>query len=605
MRPLRLKCPIDSEPLEAFLFFVQALDEQLYDFTDDSYKAPALNTFTRTLELQSLANLNHLTGRGQDALVPFVEELEWSVRRDPVLSPQLRAICQIQVKSVRETLGQPNRVARSLAGMRIALGDYFQSIQDAVARCILDTPKHKEDIAQLAANFVVQAEVAGFPRRHTYHTLQNQVLRRLPQLKAIDHAALLTKFFDNFKINQAEYYCIFIADAGVKLFAKLLQTYEMEVLTEPPAITILTPQQSEFLGTKNETQVYLKLNKMRAESPVAIHEMGTRLFAEFMSAVRYVEHRLDYSLSGLSLVVRQTDSKCFMVRDSPDPMHCWSASHSAGELEMLELVEVLHGPHLLEESAYRLRRAVRYHGAALRSGSPENQLVDLWAALEGLLSQPPHGGKRIDFFAESLIPPLTLTYPEKILRSLYAKATRVSKVSTLLESAGLSGTSSFSKFVHLLLCAEYEEQRKTLFSALSESPLLKNRAFRVAMSLNNRAATLETLKNHREKVRWHVDRIYATRNSIMHNASALPYLPTLVENLHVYNDALVNSIVRVAISAEESVSIESVLQYIASWEKYRIQSLSESAASIAKSQVTIEDAWTVVFGSQLALAPTR
>lgn len=605
MRPLKLKCSIDSESLEAFLFFVQALDEQLYDFTDDSYKAPALNTFTRTLELQSLANLNHLTGRGQDALIPFVEELEWSVRRDPVLSPQLRAICQVQVKSVRETLGQPNRVARNLAGIRIALGDYFQSIQAAIAHCIETTPKHKDDLAQLAANFVVQAEVAGFPRRHTYHTLQNQILRKLPQLKTIDHAALLTSFFAYFKLDDAEHYCLFIADDGIKKYGKLLATYEMEVLEVLPEIPNLSPQQLEFLGTKTDNQVYLKLNKLQAESPVAAHEMGSRLFADFMSVVRYVEHRLSYALSGLSLVVRQTDNKCFMVRDSPDPMHCWSSSHSAGEGEMLQLVEVLHGPHLLEESAYRLRRAVRYHGAALRSGSPENQLVDLWAALEGLLSQPPHGGRRIDFFAESLIPPLTLTYPEKILRSLYSKITRLSSIPKLLESSVPTGTSEFSKFVHLLLCTEYEEQRKLLFSTLSENPLLKNRSYRVAMSLNTRAATLETLKNHREKIRWHVDRIYATRNSIMHNASALPYLPTLVENLHVYNDALVNSIAKVPLAADEAVSIESILQYIASWEKYRLQSLAEGASAVAKTQVKTDDVWAVVFGAQLALAPVE
>lgn len=292
MRTFKLKCPIDSDSLEAFLFFVQALDEQLYDFTDDSYKAPALNTFTRTLELQSLAALNHLTGRGQDTLIPFVEELEWSVRRDPVLSTQLRAICQVQVKSVRETLGQPNRVARSLAGLRIALGDYFQSIQDAIAHCIVNTPTHKDHLAQLAANLVVQAEVAGFPRRHMYHTLQNQIFKKLPQLKTIDYRALLDRLFANFRQTDTEHYCIFIADAGARAFGKLLTAYEMEVIEQRPDIPNLTRQQNEFLETKTEAQVYLKLNKLQAASPVAAHEIGTRRFAEFMSAVRYVKHRL-------------------------------------------------------------------------------------------------------------------------------------------------------------------------------------------------------------------------------------------------------------------------------------------------------------------------
>ncbi|MBN9204157.1 HEPN domain-containing protein [Methylibium petroleiphilum] len=602
MRQLKLKAPIDTETLEGFLFFVQALDEQLYDFTDDSYKAPALNTFTRTLELQSLATLNHKAGRGKDALLPYVEELEWSIRNDAALSVDTRALCQLHVTAVRETLAEPDRIARGLAGIRIALGDYFEKLRTRIIECVSKTPKHKDSLTNLSAAFIVQAEVGGFPRRHTYHTLQKSILRKLPHLKSIDAVTLLTDFFSYFDFKESDYSCIFLVPEGVKAFVKLREPYEFEILDEEPVLESPTPQQAGFLGSKSPGLCFIKFNKIPAPSPVSAHEICTGIFSEFMSVVRYVEHKLDFSLSKLALVVRTEDQKAFIVKDSPDPMHCWSAAYQAGEPAMLRLVDVLHGPHLTDESGYRLRRAVRYHGTALRSASPENQLVDLWAALEGILAQPRRDSKRIEFFAENMLPALTLTYPEKLLRSLFTKLTRYPRIRSIIESEIPTGSNDFARFVHLLICQEYEVKRSDMLAELTSTPLLRNRAFRVAQSLGTRSAALKTLKSHREKVRWHIDRIYATRNSIMHNATALPYLSTLVENLHVYIDTLVDSIGRVAVAAHEPVSVESVLQYIAAWEQHRFDSLATGAGA-AKQDLTSADVWQVVFGTGLALAP--
>ncbi len=604
MKPLKLQFQIDSKQLESFLYFVQVLDEQLNHFTDDSYKAPALNTFTRTLELQSLALLNHAAGIGKDALIPFVDELEWSVSRDAAISSKQRAIAKVQLNAVRESLTQPDRIARSLAGLRMSLGDYFLSIQSQIKACIDSPPHSKENLARLAAAFVVQAEVYGFPRRHTYHTLQNVIFKKLQHAKNIDCSVLLNTFFSRFIVKKTDHTCVFILPKTISEFPKLLEKYSIEIVEKSQISGEFSAQQIQFLDTCKDTEVFGKFVRIAAQSAVLAHEICVSKFAELMGVVQYVEHRLQFSLSKLSLVIRTEDSRVFMVRDSPDPMHCWSISYKTGEAEMLRLVDVLHGPHLAAESRYRFAKAVQYHGSALRSEAPENQLVDLWAGLEGLLSRPPSGSKRIEFFAESLLPPLTLGYPEKLLRSLYLQVAEIPAINEIIESGITSPVGQFSRFVHLLLCKEYEEQRKVLISELATNPLLMNRAWLVAKGFASKRATFETLTNHREKVKWHIERIYSTRNSIMHNASALPYLATLVENLHVYMDFLITGISRVAIAANESISIESALQYLSSWENYRFQSLSEKSPS-HESLLDTSTVWETVFGSDLAVAPVE
>lgn len=64
------------------LLFAQRIEEALFNFSLDSYKAPALNTHTRCLELIATSKevLSHrITPK---ALLPIIEELASSIRND-------------------------------------------------------------------------------------------------------------------------------------------------------------------------------------------------------------------------------------------------------------------------------------------------------------------------------------------------------------------------------------------------------------------------------------------------------------------------------------------------------------------------------------------
>ena len=90
----------------------------------------------------------------------------------------------------------------------------------------------------------------------------------------------------------------------------------------------------------------------------------------------------------------------------------------------------------------------------------------------------------------------------------------------------------------------------------------------------------------------------------MHSATALPHLPTLVENLHVYVDALIKAIQKTANLSPERINIDGVLQYLAIWERYRLHAITHDGVD---NEVALSDSdvWSVVFGEKLALAPKQ
>lgn len=588
----------------ALIFFALALDEQLYDLTDDSFKAPALNSFTRTLELQNIAQANHSAGISKEALKPFIEELSASIGKDAALTSRQKKLSKFHIDSIHENLAEADRIARGTSGLRIAIGDYLGLIISGITETIKNSPHEKKSLLNLTSSFIVQAEAIGFPRRHTFHVAQNTLISRLKKKGAFDPTQLLEKFFSHFAGEAADFECVFIGSENFSKYPKLLKNFSIETSKEKPDWEGISRDQMTFLDSIQPNQFYVRTKIKSQRSPAQAQKVSCSRIDEFVGLVKFYKHKEDLVISKLSLVRELATGKIFRLHESPDPMHCWVSHTSTTEDEILEMGAVTHGSVLTGSSANKIRRTLRLHRSALKSNSAENQIIDLWAGFESLVSRPGKESLRLDYFSDCLLPALTLSYPQKVLTSAYCDARRISPdIAAMLEKAPGAG-STFSKFIEVVLCPEHKVIQDDIAKCLSTHPLLLNRVWHISEIFKNRSETQQTLRHHRQKVRWHLSRIYHTRNSIMHSASALPYLPTLVENLHVYLDTLIKCIQGVASTSPERLNIEGILQYLSTWEKYRLHALTSDAQS-NDAPLSGNDVWDVVFGVNMALTPSK
>lgn len=601
MKSIRLKFEIDTPTLEMFVFFALSIDEKLYDLTDDSFKAPALNTYTRTLELQSIAHTNFVAGVSKDALKPFIEELEWSVARDPALTEDQKALCKVQLDNISLRAGESAKVSRAVAGFRLVLKDYFELIKSKISTIITLEQKNKAQLQELISSFIIQAELEGFPRRHTYHVVQQFLVKPLKYSKSIDPKALLTKFFDAFIPKLHQFDCAFLVDKEVATYGELLQRFKLKCQDTNLEWNELNEQQLLFVQSRSDQNAWLIAENVNARTAAEAHEEIALRFDAFSSVIRFFEHKSTVSISRLSLTRDCETKRTYMSHEAPDSMHCWVGNLKHSEEDYLELSNAIHEGHLVTDSAVRLARALRFHKAALLSNSAENQLIDLWAALEGLLPIAKREGVRIEYFAEAILPALTLTYPEKLFSSAYRDTLKIApKSQSILSKMNCDG-SQFARFVSLLLCEEFKDDRDKLIDLLKSSPLLRNKLWRLSEAFKSRDAIQKTLRTHRKKLKWHLYRIYFTRNSLMHSASSLPYLSTLVENLHLYVDTLIIVISKVAHASPEALSIEGALQYLSAWEKIRLENIGNDNMKVPISS----EVWALVFGRDMIVSPDR
>ena len=123
-------------------------------------------------------------------------------------------------------------------------------------------------------------------------------------------------------------------------------------------------------------------------------------------------------------------------------------------------------------------KALDFHHAAIQSNSEENQLIDLWAALEGFLPIP-HSGSRISDFLQYMIPALSFLYIDRIFSNL---AEDLDYCSTPVRKfiQEIDTSKSFKRNTIELICSDgLKDKREILYGMLNKNPLLRHRCYTV------------------------------------------------------------------------------------------------------------------------------
>jgi hypothetical protein len=194
------------------------------------------------------------------------------------------------------------------------------------------------------------------------------------------------------------------------------------------------------------------------------------------------------------------------------------------------------------DSRARFGAALGLHASAVSSRDSAVHVTALWAALEALL---PIGADDVKITAvlSNLVPILCRHHALRLMAELENDLTRCvpDALDRARELAPLGVTAEL-KLAAVVAVDELESARDVLYAALSRNPLLMHRVFVLKKKTETAKHTLEAIMAHKQKVEWQIKRIYRSRNLLVHAGRSLPYLPTVVENLHAYLHAVFEGI---------------------------------------------------------------
>lgn len=546
-----------GEPTNGLLFFAQRVDELLLDFSLDTYKPPALNApflCSEAIELIGEIDKGFMEPANLD---PVLDELVWSVQGDSVAKALLDTGIEYYTLRNEQTPLSATKLRLEVLGRTINSERYVQELCRQL-RLAVDS-NQKREIDFLATSLITSLINGGVSKQWLHE--QTHEFFFSPVGDTIDRGEQISEYFKAViqKVHKYTVFCV-VSDL-IKNVQDSLKAFRITLLQDAPeamsAMLVAKPLAGE---------VVVQVEGISARDPHAAREMALRRLDNLSDLFTLFYHRKQIDWRDEVLVnwlcCGHSEVEC---RASKGPMEkAFDLGEARAAKELSEMLRRF-AARRDQDSFRRFNRVADLHGICVAHDIPENQLVNLWTALETLV--PSHvGGSKIKQVTAGVIPFTGIAYFRRIFERLLADLLVWDKwrAAKLLNKVPLPPGSRFLQRLAVLITSpDCSVLRDELYGRLGDFHLLRYRCFSLARDLGTSKAVMSRLETHERKVRWQLRRLYRARNLIVHTSRSPSYVKTLIENGHDYLDSLLFEVIRRSCSDYQTSTIEQAFELTA------------------------------------------
>lgn len=553
-----------SEELE--LFFAQRLNELLFDYTLDSYKYYALNINLLLIEaIKRTSKIkNELT---QDLnLKDIVDEINLKAKYDIVSKSILGHKYQIYFPIKIENDKTKFRIDLEILTNKLSLNRIIPELFFLIEEELKSGSKINLNI--LASQLVTALINVGFHQSYIYHQVNFYFFKgRLQKNRSLNH------FFKYFEPKKKEFEVYIKVSDSFNEIKELCSKYKLEITNELK-LENCNNKENDFIATKSENEVFAKCKEIKAYDSQSARLMAINLLNILASFFSYFHHKNPPKIDKTAIIYN--DNKHFLIEPTTSPMAKGEDMSHKAAAGMLEAFLKKFKP--INSTRLKFDRAVNLHSSAIQSDSNENRLLNLWITYETLFGT----GKTttVIHIINSLGHITSLKYFERIFNEL-SKSIYTWNRDEFEEIKKLTGESSDTKAIcSFCVSSNYENERMTLYSKLNEFPLLRFRIDDLNKNLGSTKKILKFLEKHNQRIKWHIKRLYRTRNDIVHDGKYTRNLDILVENAHSYFDTFMDEFIFDNIISNSLDSIPQAVNHYQTLNENWIKTLKEDLTII-------------------------
>lgn len=528
------------------LLFSQLVNELLFDYSIPSNRISTLNSHYLCFDALNAINCIDKHGVPEGTLKPIMEELYYSLKKDPIFADDSPKPEDYFVKYTGEKynlskasdMGYQDLKKCALAiNTRFFKGNqYFYSLREKITYIIKENDiSLQKDLFRLVKAMLTELMNMGYSLRYVYEVMKRIFWRAGVN---IDDPKVIEDFFKEFSLKNNEYEVVCKVDKR-KLGRFVRQIEGLEFVDNIEARYGLH-YEKQFLNHKNNEGFLI--TKLKCLDPFSAVEHFVEMLSDNFSLYRLYDHSFRYNVSSSDCGVYDK-KQYYRVTKSVGPIEHTKAISTEQLTEGLSQFEQMSKSISSQKSLedfLSILNAARFHSNSLISDSGENQLLDLWAIFESVLDiSNAHTSDRINQVCMYLVPILKRGYIYSLFEQLAndIKNYSVDKYNSIIGSA-----CTIDEVVEKVckFCLLDDDARNTFLNDCNDFPLLKERIEYYNEVMSDTSSVYSFVEKHAERVKWQVMRIYRNRNLIIHNSKSMPYLPLLIENLHSYVDTFLS-----------------------------------------------------------------
>ena len=538
------------------IFFAQLLDELFFDFSLDTYKPSAMNS---SLLCEEALGIIKEIGNGnikKPNLQHILDELCENLSKDPVVS-ELLSIDLKQINSVLLNPKEPEaekKIIVELVLRQIYLKKYKNKNEDLLKNAIYGDKNFRlirgltRSYATTLINLGYSSEYISEVVKKFFHYDKNRISGK----EAIDD------FLKIFSEKPELFTLVFKIPKSIKNYKTSYETFNIKFLDE---LSDLTYDLSNHKFKKNADQLYICLSEIKARDIFSAKSEAERILDILSTVFGLYHHKEQINwqpdcliINERTKVVERSKTKINVMHKCADQKQSQAAKNANSFLSEFGL----------EENSFRkFTRSAELHSLALSSDSSENQILNLWIALESII--PINNNDKIaniEHIINSTIPFLNLIYYQRLVARFTSDLFNWDKRQTRKVLKNIDGDTSIIKVAKLVSLKEYELNRLELNSYFKDFHLMSDRFNYLCYIYSSPKNMLEGLDSHSKRIGWQIRRVYRARNLIVHCGITPSYIEVLIENIHDYLDTVMNRIIQLAAESKKITSIEQSFKYV-------------------------------------------
>lgn len=531
------------------------MEELLFDFSLDTYKPSAMNSSLLCFEaLEVVKEIENGTIKKPN-LDHVLKELSVSVSKDEVA----KSILSLELSQINSVLLDPKKkieekkVVIELVKRQLQIPIYKKLNEKLLIEAITD----KQDFSRVRS------------LTRSYVTLLLNIGYDASYLNKI---SLKFFYFDKNRI---------AGNVAIKDFLKLIasENKEFEVIFKGASLfsEISIACKSFDIEIKNDLSSYPNSVKERKfplnQNEVYVCAKGVKA-RDSNSARKKAEKTIDLVSTLFSIFHHKDAPKvkhdCLVIDPSgwvggaAKPLNNMHKCVDHKPMQASKKMNTMISEFSLERHSFqRFTRSAELHSLALNSDSTENQMINLWIALESVVpSYRDENSSNIEVVVNGVVPFLNLIYHQRLISRLVKDLINWDRSLLYRLTRDVQGDGLTQKLIKIMALPKYEERRKDFLDSFSNFYLLRDRFSFFCEVFSGPKEVITALDIHTKRLEWQIRRIYRARNLIVHSGITQSFTKTLIENLHDYLDVVMGTLIRLATKPEKIMSIDQGFKYV-------------------------------------------
>lgn len=557
----------NPENCRALMFFTQLMEELLFDYTHSTYKPSIMNTPGLCYEALSTIDDIEKGSINNSHINHITEELTENLRQDDIAQHLLSSPLSSILNELNQNSSNLKNLKVTLELLRIQLNPsrYEEKLSEELIKAITngyDTQRIRKLTRAMTTHLLSKGISQDFLRDKVNDNFRNDKV-------LVNSNEQIIEFLRSLPEKPKKHDVYFIVDNSLKHALQYFSKMDIEILSSPPEHL----KDETFFKSINQRLIVVSRN-IKALDPYnakRIAEVGLKFSSTLMSLYH---HKQEATWSSENIVFSE-DGVIYKISTTMNPMHrCKDLVPDAASRRIEDFMSNF---NMKQDSFSKFIRSAQLHSMALRTKDVENQILNLWIALESLIPDEFKSDKTntTQHIVDSIIPFLNHGYIEGLIQSLI-KDLRRWKYETSNTFLKITGEDNFAKSLVLIFSLpEHQVALNEYRQKLDNFPLLLERFNYINDLVSSPEKIMKSLENHAKRIEWQIKRIYRTRNIIVHTGKTPSKTTILVEHTHDYLDTVLNLLIKLASTPIQIVSVPQGFKYVQMGYKMRISQLSK------------------------------